>query len=113
MEDCLSLAKVLGDVPESDWPKLEILCEAALAELRRRLRPGVTEADCGEALPLAGAFLALAGLEEGGEVERFSAGDLTIQSSSSGKSADFRRQAERVMAPWLNDGGFVFRGVRG
>lgn len=113
MEDCLSLAKVLGDVPESDWPKLEILCEAALTELRRRLRPGVTEADCGEALPLAGAFLALAGLEEGGEVERFSAGDLTIQSGGSGKSTAFRGQAQRVMAPWLNDGGFVFRGVRG
>lgn len=113
MEDCLSLAKVLGDVPESEWPKLEILCEAAQSELRRRLRPGVTEADCGEALPLAGAFLALAGLEEGGEVERFSAGDLTIQSSGSGKSIAYRGQAQRVMAPWLNDGGFVFRGVRG
>ena len=113
MEDCLSLAKVLGDVPESEWPRLEILCEAALAELRRRLRPGVTEADCGEALPLAGAFLALAGLEEGGEVERFSAGDLTIQTGGAERSANLRRQAERVLAPWLNDGGFVFRGVRG
>lgn len=113
MEDCLSLAKVLGNVPESDWPRLEILCEAAQSELRRRLRPGVTEADCGEALPLAGAFLALAGLEEGGEVERFSAGDLTIHGGGSGTSADLRRQAERVMAPWLNDSGFVFRGVRG
>lgn len=109
----MSLAKVLGDVPESDWPRLELLCEAALAELRRRLRPGVTEADCGEALPLAGAFLALAGLEEGGDVERFSAGDLTIQTGGSGKSTAFRRQAERVLAPWLTDRGFVFRGVRG
>ena len=113
MEDCLSLAKVLGDVEEADWPRLELLCEAALAGLRRRLRPGVTEADCGEALPLAGAFLALAGLEEERDVEQFSAGDLTIRTGGGGKSAAFRQQAERVMAPWLTDGGFVFRGVRG
>lgn len=112
MENCLSLAKVLGDVPEEDWPKLELLCEAAQAQLRLRLRPGVTEDDCGEGFPLAGAFLALAGLEEG-EGERFSAGDLTIQRGGGEKSRAFRRQAERIMAPWLTDPGFAFRGVRG
>ena len=112
LERCLTLAKLLGEVAERDEPKLEVLCAAALEELRRRLRPGVTEEDCGDAFPLAGAFLALANLEEGGGVERFSAGDLTIQTGGS-PAVQWRRQAKTALEPWLVDENFAFRGVRG
>ena len=55
MEETLELAKTLGRVDQEDWARLELLCRAAEAELKHWLRPGVTEADCGEAFPLAAA----------------------------------------------------------
>ena len=43
--------------------------------------------------------------------ERFTAGELTVQRGSGKETArSLRRQAERIMAPWLA-GGTVFLGV--
>ena len=57
---------------------------------------------------------ALAGLEAGGGVERFTAGSVSIQTGGGGaRAAALRDQAEEVLAPWLSDGGFSFRGVPG
>lgn len=54
----------------------------------------------------------LAGLEAGTDgVTSFSAGDLTVHTGGDGAGA-MRRQAERLMAPYLADG-FAFRGVLG
>lgn len=114
MEETLELAKTLGRVDQEDWARLELLCRAAEAELKHWLRPGVTEADCGEAFPLAAAWLALAGLEEEMPVERFSAGDVTIQTGSAASRRSGREAlARRTLRPWLRDEGFRFRGVRG
>ena len=67
---------------------------------------------CGPAFPVAAAWLVLAGLEAGTDgVTSFSAGDLTVHTGGDGAGA-MRRQAERLMAPYLADG-FAFRGVLG
>ena len=101
MEETLELAKMLGRVDQEDWARLELLCRAAEAELKHWLRPGVTEADCGEAFPLAAAWLALAG-------------DVTIQTGSAASRRSGREAlARRTLRPWLRDEGFRFRGVRG
>ena len=46
----------------------------------------------------------------GGEIASFTAGDVTVRRGA-GKSLS--RQAEELLAPWLEDGGFVFQGVEG
>ena len=113
-ERVVELATVLGKRGESDV--LSLLCAAAVEELKGLLRPGVTVADCGEAFPLAAAWMALAGMEsvDGDEVESLTAGDVTIRK----REGEFRRkalelQARQVMKPYLKDEAFLFKGVRG
>ena len=114
MSGAAALAKALGRVPQGQEEALEALCRAAQAQLAGRLREGVTPEDCGEAFDLACAWTALAGLEAGGGVERFTAGSVSIQTGEGGaRAAALRSQAEAVLAPWLAGGGFHFRGVPG
>lgn len=111
------LAKALGHVGSGDEEVLRVLCELAERELRERLREGVRAEDCEPAFRLGAAWLALAGLCAVERVESFSAGGLTIKQGSGKtpleRSAGLRRQAERVMAPYLEDREFFFLGVRG
>jgi hypothetical protein len=91
------------------------LIEAAVTALEMRLRKGVTAEDCGQAFPLAAAMLAMDGLEQAqgmGRVTGFTAGDVTIQTGNAG-AGDYAAQAQRLLAPWLGETGFAFRGVRG
>lgn len=116
MEDRIfEMAVSLGRVDEADWEILRALCGQAAAELAGRLRAGIAAEDCAGPFALAGAWLALAGLCAGDDgPERFTAGDLTIQSRSQAARQDaLRLQAEQVMRPYLRDDGFVFRGVWG
>ncbi len=113
-ERVVELATVLGKRGES--AALSLLCAAAVEELKELLKPGITVEDCGEAFPLAAAWLALAGMEsmENDGVESFTAGDVTIRKGE----GEFRRkalelQARQVMKPYLKDEGFAFKGVRG
>lgn len=79
----------------------------------------MTPEDCGEAFLLGAAWLALAGLAAGedGGVESFRAGDVSIRHRSGtdarARCAALRLQARQVMARYLRDDGFVFRGVPG
>lgn len=114
----LEYAKVLGDAGEEELPLLEVLCETAEAELRGRLKAGVSAEDCGGAFPAAAAWMALAGLyggRGGGEPTSWTAGAVSVSGGvSAGEQArTLREQAERLMAPYLRDDGFCFRGVRG
>ena len=65
--------------------------------------------------PLAVALTAMDGLSGAageGDVSSFSAGEVSIQlreQSGGGR----REQAERLLAPWLRETGFAFRGVEG
>lgn len=115
-ERIVDLAKTLGQVADEDEAALRVLCALAEEELSRRLRPGVTAQDCEAAFSVGAAWLALAGLCAGEREESVTAGGLSIKrSGASGpeRSAELRRQCERVMAPYLRDEAFFFLGVRG
>ena len=112
-ERVVELAMALGRRGESE--ALSLLCAAAVEELKGRLKPGLTPEDCGDAFPVAAAWLALAGLErvESDGVESLTAGDVTIRKGE----GEFRQkalelQAQTVMKPYLRDEGFAFKGVR-
>lgn len=109
----VALATVLGRREESE--ALSLLCAEAERELKSRLRAGLTAEACGDAFPLAAAWLALAKLcaAEEDEVESLTAGDVTIRR----RESEYRRkalelQAEQVMKPYIKDEGFSFLGVR-
>ncbi len=115
-QEILTLAMTLGNVSESDRERLAVLCRNARQELERGLRAGVTPQDCGDALALAAAWLALADLRTGeaaAGVTAFSAGNISIQTGEQGAGDVLRRRARRLMAPYLPDKGFCFRGVKG
>ena len=111
------LARSLGRVEEQEFGALDGLCEAACRQLSGRLKAGVQPEDCGQCFVLAGAWLALAGLEVSrsvGQAERFTAGDVSVQSGDAGQRAkELRRQAAELMAGWLRDERFTFCGVDG
>ena len=111
------VARALGRVEEPEYGVLDGLCEAAYGQLSGRLKAGVKPEDCGQCFVLAGAWLALAGLEVSravGQAERFSAGDVSVQSGDAGlRAEELRRQAEKLMAGWLRDEKFMFCGVDG
>lgn len=115
LEEILKLCRSLG-AGEGEDELLLPLAQAALRELTGRLRPGVSPEDCGSAFPLAAAMLAVERLErtEGsGQVEYFTAGDITLRLRGGGDRG-LSAQAERLLEPWLRDrGSFSFQGVRG
>ena len=119
-ETILTLAKVLSGAGEDEEPLLEALCQAAERQWERRLRPGVTAEDCGEAFPCAAAFTAaadLAAARSGGQVSGFTAGSVSVRIRGAAESCalaeSLRRTAERLMAPFAVPDDFCFRGVRG
>ena len=114
----LELAAKLGQIGEDEQAAAQVLCAAAQQELTGRLRPGADpERDCPDAFCMACGWLVLAGLavgREAGEAQSFTAGDVTIRRGEAGTQAQaLRQQAERLMAPWLRDDGFLFCGVDG
>lgn len=112
LERILELAESLHPVSGGERTALEALCGAACRKIDGRLKRGVTAEDCGEAYVTAAAWLALAGLEESGQVRRFSAGDLAVEmAEGTGKSLEDRAWA--LLDGYIRDTEFVFRGVRG
>ena len=95
---------------------LRTLCRNACNMLNRRLRDGLMAEDCGEAYPLAAAWIALDWLR-GGQgmygVTYLSAGDLTVRRDGGGDDGSLSQRAYEIMKPFLRDDGFVFRGVKG
>ena len=110
-EQILAFVELMGGRGNEEL--LRPLCQAAEREMAGRLREGLSPEACGPAFPVAAAWLVLAGLEAGTDgVTSFSAGDLTVHTGGDGAGA-MRRQAERLMAPYLADRGFSFQGVAG
>ena len=118
-ETILEYAKGMGPVGEEELSLLKDLCGAAEAELAGKLRDGLKPEDCNGAFPLAAAWLARAGLCAGQGAEdtpaSWSAGAVSVSGcASAAERADgLRGQAYRLMAPYLEDESFFFRGVRG
>lgn len=118
--EAVELAMALGELDEGVRGKVETLCRAAVEELSRRLRDGVGAGECAPALALAAAWTALADLCMGDcadGVESFTAGAVTVRQGEKltalERSQGLRARAELVMAPYVEDRGFSFRGVRG
>ena len=112
-EEILALCYQLG-APEDREELLIPLAEAAARDLAGRLKKGVVPENCGPAFPLAAAMVAVEGLEGaagGGRVTAFSAGEVTIRTERGGCALS--TQAQRLLAPWLEETGFAFRGVAG
>ena len=112
----MELARGLGGCPEGQEEALLCACSAARQQLSAALRDGVTEQDCADAFALAGAWLALAAMEAGGaagQTQSFAVGDVSVHPGDVERNARvLRRQAWELMAPWVNDRGFLFYGVR-
>ena len=109
-------ALLAGDLDGRQTNLLKLLCSASASSLTARLRDGLTPDDCKADFIAAASLLALAqlnGVEDAAQVEEFRAGDLTVKQGSKSHDAAsqcLQRQAELMIAPYLEDG-FSFRGV--
>lgn len=118
-ERILELARtVLGE--QSDETLLKALCAVAAERWRLRLRPEVTETDCGDAFCCAAAYTAAADLavsRSGEGVESFTAGQVSIRMRTAAEYAGaglaLRQAAERLMAPYVEPEDISFKGVQG
>ena len=107
----------------TDEALLQRLCRAAEQQLRARLKDAVQPDDCRDAFVCAAAWMALAGVQAGrsaalGCVERFTVGEVSVQTSGAADTAgdtavSVRAQAEQLMQPYCRESGFSFVGVRG
>ncbi|MDO4813234.1 MAG: hypothetical protein Q3995_06950 [Eubacteriales bacterium] len=119
-QEILAIAAELSRAQESEQGVLEKLCMAAYASVEERLREGVCVADCAAAFTCACAWLAagelIASRKGGEELSSLRAGDLSVTRRSDGERAAacvrLSRQAWELMAPYIRDSGFCFRGVR-
>jgi len=92
-------------------PELLEYCAAAESEFASRLREGVLAEDIGGIWNTACALAAISMYRlTPGEV-RFRAGNLSIGEKYPVPA--LRARAEAIIAPYLRDDGFAFRGVRG
>ena len=114
-EQALELLQKLGGAGQNE-DVLRTLCRNACEVLDRRLKGGMTAEDCGEAYPLAAAWIALEWLKSGqglDGVTYLSAGNLTVRRDGGGDGKTLSQRAMELMKPFLRDDGFVFRGVKG
>ena len=114
-EQVLELLKALYG-PGQDETVLRTLCGNACGMLDCRLKDGLAPEDCGEAYLLAAVWLVMDWLRDSqgwSDITSLSAGDLTVRREGGGDSGKLSRQALGLMAPFLRDDGFVFRGVKG
>ena len=102
---------------ERDEELLRTVCVSAIQCLNGQLRPGLAPEDCGEAFPLAAAWMAADWMQGGSGLDgitALSAGDISIRREGGGQTGGtMSRQAIELMAPYLADRGFAFWGVRG
>ncbi len=113
----MALCRAMGARPDQEELLLPLV-QAVSEQLARRLRPGIAPEDCGPAFSLAAAMAAmgqLAGITGENELSSFTAGELTIRRETGNRDAgdSLVRQAERLLSPWLEDGGFAFQEVQG
>ncbi len=113
LEDIISTAAVFaGSISTQQRSILERLCAAADARLAGRLQEGLSPEQCYDSFVCAAAWLALAELEtaQSAGIAGFTAGSISVQQTP-GASNCLAMQAEVMMAPYLRDAGFQFRGV--
>ena len=117
LEEITAIASELSHATQAEENVLDKLCAAACQELDGKLREGISKEDCEGAFTCAAAWLAAAALASarlsGEDVSSLRAGDLSVTKRSAAEYERLRRQAWELMAPYVKDSGFCFRGVRG
>ena len=102
------------ELTEDNEALLEIVCNAAVSSLEARLRDELTPEDClSDFITAAGmyALAAMSDIGDWGQVEQFTAGDVTVRRGNSGGAANYlRTQADLLMAPYMKQP-FLFTGV--
>jgi hypothetical protein len=93
---------------------LRLMCSSAVSGLRARLQPGLQPEDCKADFVAAASLYALAALSEVDPVvniQQIQVGDVTLRPGGSSAAARcLRKQAELIMAPYL-ESGYAFRRV--
>lgn len=107
----LLLAGNLGSEQES---LLRTFCIAAERSLAARMKDSLAPEDCKADFIAAASLFALAALSEAdklGNVEQFTAGDVTVRKTNNDAAINcLRNQAELMISPYLKDR-FTFLGV--
>lgn len=114
-EEVLELVQALRG-PGTDETVLRTLCGSACGALDRRLKDGVRPEDCGGLYPVAAAWLVMDWLNQCQGMDgitALSAGDISVRREGGGEVGKLSERAMELMAPFLEDDGFVFRGVSG
>lgn len=109
-------AALSGELSDSEQTLLTELCSVWEKRLAASLKSDVGREDCASAFDISAALLAAAALREigvCGGFDSFSVGDVSISGTGAENAALMRRQAELIMAPYVIDGGFSFKGVAG
>ena len=103
-----------GELETQQEELLKLLCTSVVSALRSRLREGIHPEDCLTDFIAAASLYALAAIStqtDMGQLERITAGDVTLQRSGGDAAANcLRHQAELMIGPYLKDS-FSFRGV--
>ena len=117
LEEITAIASELSHATASEGNALDKLCTAACGEIEGKLREGISKEDCEGAFICAAAWLAAAALasarSSGEDVSSLRAGDLSVTKRSVAEYERLRKQAWELMAPYVKDSGFCFRGVCG
>ena len=95
---------------------LMTVCGAVKAQLEGRLRDGYSIEDCRDAFIMAAAVLAVEMYGDmtdlSSDVASYTAGSVTVMRQKK-VGGNMKKQAETLLAPYLKDDGFAFRGVDG
>ena len=117
MEEITAIASELSHATQAEEAVLTKLCAAACGEIEGKLREGISKEDCEGAFTCAAAWMAAAALASarasGEDVSSLRAGELSVTKRSGAEYERLRRQAWELMAPYVRDSGFCFRGVCG
>ena len=110
----MALCRAMGAAEDQEELLLPLI-QAVRGQLADRLRDGACPEDCGPAMTAMDRLSGMTGGGGGSDVTSFTAGELTIrkEAGSGGAGKDLSAQADRLLAPWLRDDGFVFQGVEG
>jgi len=82
--------------------------------LEQELKTGLTPQDCAGAFAAAAAMLTMDALDSAeGAVDSFTAGEVSIRTAAPSSGGSRSAAARRLLAPWLKERGFAFRGVSG
>ena len=119
-EDIFITAKTICAPDAQEQSVLRLLCQTSEKDLERKLKSGISKADCAGAFTCAAAWLAAAALENircaGEGISSLRAGDMSLTAATASERCEraevLSRGARRLMEPYCEDS-FFFCGVQG